>query len=146
MRLLITPIFSLALASLGIGLIWLSGVWLSEFLRESRGGRTYFSTTLFLGYTALGLAVSNLNYLGVSLQTGAPAVAALFLILSAGFWLRRRSSGAAQVSIDWPAMAITGLAIAVFIIPYLRTGGFPFYGRQFSLYQRGGLLADAWIS
>ena len=85
MRLLITPIFSRALALLGIGLIWLSGVWLSDFLRESRGGRTYFSTTLFLGYTALGLAVSNLNYLGVSLQTGAPAVAALFLILSAGF-------------------------------------------------------------
>ncbi len=131
MCLLTNPVFAIALALLGIGLIWLSGVWLSELLRERRGGRTYLSTTLFLGYTVLGLAVSNLNYLGVSLQTAAPVVAVLFLILSAFCWFRRRDGGSEPMLIDWAAMAITGLAIAVFIIPYLRTGGFPFYGDSF---------------
>ena len=129
--LLYSPSFSIALALLGTALLWLSGVWLSELLREPRSGRTYLSTTLFFGFTALGLAVSNLNFLGVSLQAGAPAAAVLFALLSAGFWLRRRRRGADLVVVDWPAMAITGLAILVFILPYLRTGGFPFYGDSF---------------
>jgi hypothetical protein len=129
--LLYSPSFSIALALLGTGLIWLSGVWLSDLLREPRSGRTYLSTTLFLGFTALGLVVSNLNYLGVSLQAGAPTVAVLFSLLSAGFWLRRRRRGADFIAVDWPAMAITGLAILVFVLPYLRTGGFPFFGDSF---------------